>query len=128
MEDHLELARAQRIRIMLWITAKDKLLTNRERRKRHMVEVETCETCGSDKEHMDHILRQCMFARERNRHESSELWHSLLALRAGHNRIIAINSFSTRKGGVQTCSLTPSFKRGIIPHQRKTVGTCQSLV
>ena len=37
----------------------DKLLTNAERYKRHMVSHSNCVVCGAEIEDIDHILRSC---------------------------------------------------------------------
>ncbi|KAL4273864.1 hypothetical protein GQ457_13G009600 [Hibiscus cannabinus] len=47
-----------------WLVWHERLLTNAERVRRHMTTSAYCEICGSRREDMDHVLRQCVAARE----------------------------------------------------------------
>ncbi|KAJ8431324.1 hypothetical protein Cgig2_013540 [Carnegiea gigantea] len=49
----------QRIRLFAWLVVHDKLLTNAERYKRHMVSYSNCVVCGAEREDINHILRRC---------------------------------------------------------------------
>ncbi|KAL4311976.1 hypothetical protein GQ457_01G025270 [Hibiscus cannabinus] len=53
----------QRIRVFLWLAAREALLTNVERVKRHITSISTCELCGQGDEDVEHILRRCPKAR-----------------------------------------------------------------
>ncbi|XP_050216415.1 uncharacterized protein LOC126667478 [Mercurialis annua] len=55
---------AQRVRTMLWLAAKNRLMTNSERGRRHMTDETSCMICGYHTEDRDHVLRHCIFARE----------------------------------------------------------------
>ncbi|KAL4366467.1 hypothetical protein GQ457_05G028510 [Hibiscus cannabinus] len=53
-----------RVRTFAWIALHERLLTNVERVRRHMNTSEHCEICGSSREDIDHVLRQCTAAKE----------------------------------------------------------------
>ncbi|CAN1165565.1 Putative ribonuclease H protein At1g65750 [Linum perenne] len=59
-----------RIRFFLWLVAHNRLLTNAERRRRHLCATESCSRCSSASEDAIHVLRDCKFARD--------LWLSLI--------------------------------------------------
>ncbi|XP_055960701.1 uncharacterized protein LOC126667366 [Mercurialis annua] len=65
---------AQRVRILLWLGANNKLLTNHERKRRHMTEDASCSICGDNVEDGEHIFRSCIMARE--------VWRKLLSTNA----------------------------------------------
>ncbi|CAN1136739.1 Putative ribonuclease H protein At1g65750 [Linum perenne] len=48
-----------RIRHFLWLTIQNKLLTNDERRRRHLTEDGSCRRCGNQCEDVNHIMREC---------------------------------------------------------------------
>ncbi|KAL4312666.1 hypothetical protein GQ457_01G024060 [Hibiscus cannabinus] len=53
----------QRIRVFLWLAAREALLTNLEHVKQHITSIITCELCGQGDEDVEHILRRCPKAR-----------------------------------------------------------------
>ncbi|KAL4354845.1 hypothetical protein GQ457_06G011460 [Hibiscus cannabinus] len=53
-----------RVRMFAWLFWHERLLTNAERVRRHMTTSAQCEICGCRREDMDHVLRQCVAARE----------------------------------------------------------------
>ncbi|CAN1797288.1 Putative ribonuclease H protein At1g65750 [Linum perenne] len=59
-----------RIRFFLWLVAHDRLLTNAERKRRHLCAFDTCSRCSIAPEETIHVLRDCKFARD--------LWVSLI--------------------------------------------------
>ncbi|CAN1757951.1 Putative ribonuclease H protein At1g65750 [Linum perenne] len=59
----------QRIRQFLWLAMHKKLLTNQERRRRHLTDNAGCTRCGGGEESVLHVLRDCPFA--------SEVWNGL---------------------------------------------------
>ncbi|CAA0840318.1 Unknown protein [Striga hermonthica] len=63
-------AGSQRVRQFLWLAAQDKLLTNVERRRRHISDSSTCTLCGRYDESTMHCLRDCTGARQ--------VWRSLI--------------------------------------------------
>lgn len=54
----------QRIRTFLWLTLSNKLLTNKERCRRHMTLNANCVFCGDKIEDLEHVLRSCRLAKE----------------------------------------------------------------
>ncbi|CAN1147373.1 Putative ribonuclease H protein At1g65750 [Linum perenne] len=58
-----------RIRHFLWIAKHGRLLTNSERRRRHMANDSSCSLCNHPEENLIHILRECPFA--------NDVWKSL---------------------------------------------------
>ncbi|CAN1279411.1 Putative ribonuclease H protein At1g65750 [Linum perenne] len=64
----------QRIRQFLWLVAHNRLLTNSERRRRHLAEIGSCQVCPGQEESVLHVLRDCPLA--------SATWE-LLALSSG---------------------------------------------
>lgn len=54
----------QRIRTFLWLVLSNKLLTNKERCRRHMTETKHCDSCSNKVEDMEHVLRGCALAKE----------------------------------------------------------------
>ncbi|CAN1836512.1 Putative ribonuclease H protein At1g65750, partial [Linum perenne] len=64
----------QRIRQFLWVVAHNRLLTNSERRRRHLAEIGSCQVCPGQEESVLHVLRDCPLA--------SATWE-LLALSSG---------------------------------------------
>ncbi|CAN0830454.1 Putative ribonuclease H protein At1g65750 [Linum grandiflorum] len=46
----------------LWLASHGRLLTNVERRRRHLTNNAACAICGNHEESVDHILRKCPFA------------------------------------------------------------------
>lgn len=53
----------QRIRVFLWLTHKERLLTNAERLRRGMSSSSACSICNAGDENLDHILRHCNTAK-----------------------------------------------------------------
>ena len=51
------------IQNFLWLVAKNRLLTNVERVRRHLGGSEICSVCGSDIESVSHVLRDCVAAK-----------------------------------------------------------------
>ncbi|CAN1189170.1 Putative ribonuclease H protein At1g65750, partial [Linum perenne] len=58
----------------LWLVAHNRLLTNSERRRRHLAEIGSCQVCPGQEESILHVLRDCPLA--------SATWE-LLALSSG---------------------------------------------
>ncbi|KAK8979333.1 hypothetical protein V6N11_000482 [Hibiscus sabdariffa] len=52
----------QRIKIFIWLLAKEKLLCNAERVRRHLSNCSRCEACGAALESIYHIFRGCPIA------------------------------------------------------------------
>ncbi|CAN1131441.1 Putative ribonuclease H protein At1g65750 [Linum perenne] len=53
-----------RVRHFLWLVAHNRILTNAERRRRHLVNVADCQRCRSGIEDTLHVVRDCQLARE----------------------------------------------------------------
>ncbi|CAN1154332.1 Putative ribonuclease H protein At1g65750 [Linum perenne] len=51
-----------RIRSFLWLAVRGRILTNGERRRRHLSTEGGCKRCGRDEEDVLHVLRDCPFA------------------------------------------------------------------
>ncbi|KAL4388294.1 hypothetical protein GQ457_09G023330 [Hibiscus cannabinus] len=51
-----------RIQIFLWLAAHDRLLTNVERKRRHLVVLDVCELCSGGPETVSPVLRECTMA------------------------------------------------------------------
>ncbi|CAN1725728.1 Putative ribonuclease H protein At1g65750 [Linum perenne] len=64
-----------RVRHFLWLVAHDRILTNAERRRRHMAAVDDCQRCRSYTEDTLHVIRDCQVARE--------VWTTLLPSELG---------------------------------------------
>ncbi|KAG8473137.1 hypothetical protein CXB51_035140 [Gossypium anomalum] len=54
----------QRVRLFLWLAAKQRLLTNSERVRRGFGQSSLCSLCGHDSEDLLHVLRDCLIAKE----------------------------------------------------------------
>ncbi|KAL4278142.1 hypothetical protein GQ457_03G020710 [Hibiscus cannabinus] len=52
----------QRIKVFIWLLAKEKLLCNEERVRRHLSSCARCESCGATSESVYHIFRGCPIA------------------------------------------------------------------
>ncbi|XP_050229329.1 uncharacterized protein LOC126678474 [Mercurialis annua] len=61
----------ERVRFFLWLVAHDRLLTNHERRRRHLTEEGMCPRCKIEDESICHLLRDCCF--------SKLIWNRVLA-------------------------------------------------
>ncbi|KAK8623001.1 hypothetical protein V6N13_117897 [Hibiscus sabdariffa] len=53
----------QRIRVFIWLTFQERLLTNVERVQRHIVVLDLCEICRGGREDIEHVLRSCSAAK-----------------------------------------------------------------
>ncbi|CAN1173743.1 Putative ribonuclease H protein At1g65750 [Linum perenne] len=53
-----------RVRHFLWLVAHDRILTNAERRRRHLTDVAACQRCRAGIEDTLHVVRDCKLARE----------------------------------------------------------------
>ncbi|CAN1123629.1 Putative ribonuclease H protein At1g65750 [Linum perenne] len=53
-----------KIKHFMWIVMQGKLLTNRERMRRHLAASDICSACSQGAETLDHLFRSCRFARE----------------------------------------------------------------
>ncbi|KAL4353175.1 hypothetical protein GQ457_06G017320 [Hibiscus cannabinus] len=53
----------QRVRVFVWVTLHERLLTNAERVRRHFENSELCGICGGAREDMEHVLRSCAMAK-----------------------------------------------------------------
>lgn len=60
----------QRVRVFFWLLWHVKILTNVERKRRHMTEDATCPLCASSIESIVHALHNCSFA--------SNIWKTVL--------------------------------------------------
>ncbi|KAL4284826.1 hypothetical protein GQ457_16G025340 [Hibiscus cannabinus] len=49
----------QRVRVFVWVTLHERLLTNAERVRRHFANSDLCGICGGAKEDLEHVLRSC---------------------------------------------------------------------
>ena len=59
-----------RVRSFLWLVGHGKLLTNAQRKLRHLCDSEECSRCHLQAETLLHALRDCVFSRR--------LWHEVL--------------------------------------------------
>ena len=55
---------------VIWLLFKQRLLTNSERRRRHMTQDGGCQICDSDTEDIEHVFKHCTLAKA--------LWKELL--------------------------------------------------
>lgn len=55
---------AEKIKVFVWLTIKEKLLTNAERQRRNMTADAACPVCEEDDETISHLFRECKQARE----------------------------------------------------------------
>ncbi|CAN1142648.1 Putative ribonuclease H protein At1g65750 [Linum perenne] len=53
-----------KIQYFLWLVAQGKLLTNLERKRRHLTEDGECPRCANSDESILHVLRDCVFAQQ----------------------------------------------------------------
>ncbi|CAN1186747.1 Putative ribonuclease H protein At1g65750 [Linum perenne] len=53
-----------RVRHFLWLVAHDKILTNAERRRQHLINVDECQRCRGCTEDSLHGIRDCTVAKE----------------------------------------------------------------
>ncbi|CAN1187802.1 Putative ribonuclease H protein At1g65750 [Linum perenne] len=53
-----------KVQYFLWLVAQGKLLTNLERKRRHLTDVGSCPRCESEDESILHLFRDCPFARQ----------------------------------------------------------------
>ncbi|MBA0843192.1 hypothetical protein Goarm_000403, partial [Gossypium armourianum] len=60
----------QRVRVFIWLSFKQRLLTNAERTKRGIGMGPACRICGHEYENMLHVLRYCNTARD--------IWNKLI--------------------------------------------------
>ncbi|KAL4312838.1 hypothetical protein GQ457_01G036830 [Hibiscus cannabinus] len=58
-----KIAVPQRVRMFIWLTFHNRLLTNVERVCRHVATSESCEICNNGQEDIDHVLRSCTVAK-----------------------------------------------------------------
>ncbi|KAL4333466.1 hypothetical protein GQ457_07G012960 [Hibiscus cannabinus] len=58
-----KIAVPQRVRMFIWLTFHNRLLTNVERVRRHVATSESCEICNNGQEDIDHVLRSCTVAK-----------------------------------------------------------------
>ena len=61
---------AQRIRSFAWLLLKERLLTNKERHRRHLTADQTCSICTQADEDLDHVFKRCLTA--------AAIWRHLL--------------------------------------------------
>ncbi|WCJ31853.1 Polynucleotidyl transferase ribonuclease H-like superfamily protein [Euphorbia peplus] len=71
-----------RIRCFLWLIAKGRILTNQERKRRHLTDEDICCRCNLHPESIIHVLRDCPIARS--------LWIQVLP-HVDFEKLIAIN-------------------------------------
>ncbi|CAN1142156.1 Putative ribonuclease H protein At1g65750 [Linum perenne] len=67
-----------KIKHFIWLVMHGKLITNEERRRRHLSPDAICLECQDPCESMDHILRRC--------HVAQEVWRELLPLAISRNQ------------------------------------------
>ncbi|CAN1825871.1 Putative ribonuclease H protein At1g65750, partial [Linum perenne] len=53
-----------RIRHFIWLVAHDRILTNAERRRRHLTDIDDCQRCRGGTEDTLHVIRDCKVAKE----------------------------------------------------------------
>ncbi|KAK9030109.1 hypothetical protein V6N11_031540 [Hibiscus sabdariffa] len=53
----------QRVRVFVWVTLHERLLTNAERVRRHFANSDLCGICGGAKEDLEHVLHSCAIAK-----------------------------------------------------------------
>ncbi|KAK8976477.1 hypothetical protein V6N11_007820 [Hibiscus sabdariffa] len=53
----------QRVRVFVWLSMHERILTNMERVRRHCTESLQCEICHGGREDIEHVLRSCVAAR-----------------------------------------------------------------
>ncbi|CAN1818654.1 Putative ribonuclease H protein At1g65750 [Linum perenne] len=113
-----------KIKHFLWLASHGKLMTNAERRKRHITVDVVCPVCQSNCEDTEHVLRRCSFAHLVWR-PTGEGWVSLNSdgslytnpsraaaggvLRDGDGRFLA--AYAANLG---TCSIMRAELRGIV--------------
>ncbi|CAN1750362.1 Putative ribonuclease H protein At1g65750 [Linum perenne] len=51
-----------RVQLFLWLAMHNKLLTNSERKRRHLTEISNCPRCNLYEESASHILRECHYS------------------------------------------------------------------
>ncbi|CAN1751119.1 Putative ribonuclease H protein At1g65750 [Linum perenne] len=51
-----------RVQHFLWLAMHNKLLTNSERKRRHLTDLSSCPRCNVQEETVSHILRECSYA------------------------------------------------------------------
>ncbi|CAN1127155.1 Putative ribonuclease H protein At1g65750 [Linum perenne] len=54
----------EKIKHFLWLVSQGKLMTNEERRRRHIAADAICPECQDPREDLDHVLRRCRVAHE----------------------------------------------------------------
>ncbi|RYQ87637.1 hypothetical protein Ahy_B09g095159 [Arachis hypogaea] len=59
----------ERVRTFLWLVAHKAILTNAERRRRHLTTDDACPRCRNQEESIIHVLRDC--------HYVTSIWHTL---------------------------------------------------
>ncbi|CAN1181076.1 Putative ribonuclease H protein At1g65750 [Linum perenne] len=59
-----------KIRHFMWLVSHNRILTNQERKRRHMTDDDSCVRCGAGVESIDHCLRLC--------HVALQVWQQLV--------------------------------------------------
>lgn len=49
----------ERVKIFLWLVVNQVTMTNTERKRRHLCDVDTCQVCKGGPETIIHVLRDC---------------------------------------------------------------------
>ncbi|CAN1173012.1 Putative ribonuclease H protein At1g65750 [Linum perenne] len=86
-----------RVQYFLWLVAHEKLLTNLERKRRHLSADATCSRCTGNEESVLHVVRDCTFA--------GQVW-DLLGI--------------PRSDEIRTCVSIDRWLRVVLQHDRST--------
>ncbi|CAN1808124.1 Putative ribonuclease H protein At1g65750 [Linum perenne] len=89
-----------KIKHFMWIVMQGKLLTNRERMRRHLAASDTCSACSQGAETLDHLFRSCRFARD--------VWNACLPVVLSPEQQ-HLNFQDWWIGNVGNASLNPTF-------------------
>ncbi|CAN1138640.1 Putative ribonuclease H protein At1g65750 [Linum perenne] len=88
----------QRIRQFLWLVAHNRLLTNSERRRRHLAEIGSCQVCPGQEESVLHVLRDCPLASATWELLHIQAWVALVGDTLERDRFISHTGPPTRTG------------------------------
>ncbi|CAA0818851.1 Polynucleotidyl transferase- ribonuclease H-like superfamily protein [Striga hermonthica] len=94
----LKRSKPQWIRQFLWLAAHEKLLTNVERRRRHISDSPICTLCSRYEESILHCLRDCTGARQIWRLLIPEAWSVALGIRTAISSEVNLRSLGVERG------------------------------